>query len=145
MNVDSVKDFLLALNTCWQSGDLQGLAHFYHPDVVLLPPDLGEPIHGRDQVVDSYREFQDAATLEDFQIVGLDVFEFPAPTDSPAVSSGTNNTWMAHLTFTVSYTLAGDQYIESGLEIYTVADVDGALKILWRHQSVLDSRLAEKA
>lgn len=137
MSRDNIGNFLLALNECWQSGDLDALAEFYHPDVVLLPPDLGEPIRGRGQVVDSYREFQNAATLEDFQITGLEVFDFSGST--------ANATWMAHLTFTVSYTLDGDHYIESGLEIYTVAEVAGALKILWRHQSVLDSRLAEKA
>ena len=57
----AVRDFLLALNDCWQRGDLEALESFYHPDVVLLPPDLGQPICGREAVVASYLEFLQAA------------------------------------------------------------------------------------
>ena len=64
----------------------------------------------------------------------MDVFAF----------AGTG-TFSAHLTFDVTYTLADETYVEKGLEVYTVADDQGELKIVWRHQSVLDSRLKEKA
>lgn len=141
MGTDQVRDFLLALNDCWQSSDLSGLPDFYHTDVVLLPPDMGEPIRGRVAVVDSYREFRQAATLKDFQVTGLEVFDFPF--NDAADGSGFAS-YMAHLTFTVAYTLEGDDYVETGMEVYALAEAEGALKIIWRHQSVLDSRLAEK-
>lgn len=141
MGTDQVRDFLLALNDCWQSSDLTGLPDFYHPDVVLLPPDMGEPICGREAVVGSYREFRQAATLKDFQVSGLEIFDFPF---SDANGDTRFASHMAHLTFTVAYELEGDDYVETGMEVYALAEVEGALKIIWRHQSVLDSRLAEK-
>ena len=130
MKADNPGDFLLALNACWQTGDLAALAEYYHPDVVLLPPDMGEPIRGRTAVIQSYQDFLEATTLEHFEVTGLEVFSFPT-------------THMAHLTFSVSYTLDGDTYVETGIEAYTLGEFDGRLKILWRHQSVLDSRLAD--
>ena len=137
MTVEDARKFLTALNECWQAGDLAAIADFYHPDVVLLPPDLGAPIHGRDAVVASYREFLDAATLDLFEITSLDVFPFD--TGSGAA------TLVAHLAFDVAYTLNEETYVEKGLEVYTLGEQNGQMKVLWRHQAVLDSRLAEKA
>lgn len=145
MTADNPNDFLLALNNCWQTGDLAALAEYYHPDVVLLPPDMGEPIRGRQAVIESYQDFLEAATLEHFEVTGLEVFSFPVTGAQSAPATHIPTTYIAHLTFSVSYTLDGDTYVETGMEAYTLGQVDGRLKILWRHQSVLDSRLAEKA
>ena len=128
---------LLDLNDCWQRGDVSSIAAFYHPDVVLLPPDLGEPICGSEAVVASYLEFLQAATLERFEVLSLDVFPFSAEPGS--------RTAAAHLRFAVTYTLLDERYVEQGLEAYTLADVGDGLQILWRHQSVLDSRVESKA
>ncbi len=133
----AARDLVLALNDCWPRGDLDALAQFYHPDVVLLPPDLGEPICGREAVVASYLEFLQAASLEHFEVLALEVFPFQG--------TGGSRTFMAHLTFAVTYTLDGETYVEKGLEAYTIAGDDDGLKILWRHQSVLDSRVEAKA
>jgi ketosteroid isomerase-like protein len=134
---EQVRDFLIHLNACWQTGDLQALEGFYHPEVVLLPPDLGPPIRGREAVVASYLEFLQAATLDHFEVLDLDVFPFPA---GPELA-----TYVAHLTFAVTYTLDGETYVEKGLEAYTLSEEAGRLKILWRHQSVLDSRIEAKS
>ena len=71
MSAAAVRAFIAELNDCWQRGDVEALTHCYHPDVVLLPPDLGPPIRGRDAVVASYRDFLDAARLDRFQPVEL--------------------------------------------------------------------------
>jgi len=132
VNHESVREFLTALNDTWQRGDVDALNAYYHADVVLLPPDLGEPIRGRDAVVGSYRDFLDSARLNRFQTLDLTIFSFPG-------------TEIAHLTFEVDYTLDGARYLEKGLEVYTVLETNDGLQIVWRQQSVLDSRLAEKS
>lgn len=136
MNGETVRQFIMTLNDCWQRGDVDALPEYYHPDVVLLPPDLGVPIRGRDAVVASYRDFLDTARLNRFQALELDVYSFPAPVGGSHI---------AHLTFEVDYTLDGSQYLERGLEVYVVQEIDDRLQIVWRQQSVLDSRLAEKS
>lgn len=133
--------FLEDLQEAWQSGDLDRVARFYHPEVVLLPPDLGSPIVGRDAVVQSYEDFLQAASLDEFDVIDLTIFSFD--------TAGNSATCVAHMKFTIIYELGGDRYVETGLEIYTVVkervDDGENLSIIWRCQTVLDSRLEEKA
>lgn len=144
MSTEPVRDFLLALNQRWMAGELERLAEFYHPDVVLLPPDLGLPIRGRDAVVASYREFAEAATLEAFHITSLDITPFTGQPEAQAMTS-TAGVHVAHMRFDVAYELDGSRYREQGLEVYTVLDNGSGLAIVWRAQLVLDSRLAESS
>ncbi len=134
---EQAREFVINLNECWQRGDLEALSAYYHPDVVLLPPDMGEPICGREAVVASYLEFLQAATLDNFEVLKLDIFPFDA--------AGDTHTVVAHLTFAVTYTLEGETYVEQGFEAYTLGEGEGGLQILWRHQSVLDSRVEAKS
>jgi hypothetical protein len=53
---------------------------------------------------------------------------------------------MAHLNFEIVYDLDGERYVEKGLEVYTIIEQGGdGLKIVWRCQTVLDSRLSSKS
>ena len=80
-----IEQFVRELNDTWQQGKLDELNRFYHPDVVLLPPDAGKPIHGRNTVIDTYHDFASAATLHEFAISSLEVFEFATPTGRGSV------------------------------------------------------------
>ena len=136
MTLERVDTLLRDLQSSWQAGDLARIASFYHPDVVLLPPDMGEPITGRDAVVDSYRQFLDAARLDRFVITDLTSWTFDGLTSETA---------MAHLNFQITYQLEDERFIDTGLEVYTlVAGTEGPL-IVWRSQTVLDSRLEAKS
>ena len=73
-----IERFIRKLNDTWQQGKLDELNRFYHVDVVLLPPDAGEPIHGRSAVIDTYNDFASSATLHEFVIDSLEVFDFSA-------------------------------------------------------------------
>lgn len=117
-----------ALNDAWQSGELDRLGDFYHAEAVLLPPDAGDPIVGRDAIVASYRDFDEAAVLLHFAVTEL-------------LTYGFDRTHLVHMRFDVRYELEGSRYEESGLEIYSLIEQeDGRFVIVWRGQSVLDSR-----
>ena len=132
MIVDRVRTFLSHLNHCWPTATPARLADFYHPDVVLLPPDLGAPIIGRAAVVESYAEFLRTARLVSFEVEKLETFAY-------------SQTCMAHLNFDIVYDLGGDRYQDKGLEIYTIIEQAERLEIVWRCQTVLDSRLSSKS
>jgi len=136
--MEDVRQFLLDLHDCWPGGDLERLSGFYHPEVILLPPDMGPPIRGRDAVVESYAQFLNAAQLERFEVSSLELFSFEP------------GTHMAHLEFDIAYELDNERYVEKGMEIYTVvenADIESGRRfsIVWRSQIVLDSRLEAKS
>lgn len=131
---ERIEKFLDALNDAWQRNDTAALAAFYHPDTVMLPPDLETPILGRDSVVASYRDFSESATLLEFAVTRYETFGF-------ASSAGTPVLQMAHMYFDVRYELQGATHSESGLEIYSLLDSGDTLQIVWRCQTVLDSRI----
>lgn len=112
------------LNEAWQEQRFEAIGEYYHPDVILLPPDAGEPITGRDAVVASYGDFA-AAELLDFTVERYDTYEF----------SGTG---VCHMRFAVEYTLDGARYRERGLEVYVIVDVETRPQIIWRSQSLTE-------
>ncbi|MCZ6617298.1 MAG: nuclear transport factor 2 family protein [Gammaproteobacteria bacterium] len=122
-----IEGFVRELNNTWQQGKLEELTRFYHPDVVLLPPDAGEPIYGRSAVIDTYGDFASAATLHEFVISSLEVFDFAA-------------TAVVHMGFAVEFSLQQQRLRESGLEVYVLNITDGEPAIVWRCQNILESR-----
>ncbi len=122
-----IERFVRELNDTWQQGKLDELNRFYHPDVVLLPPDAGKPIHGRSTVIDTYHDFASAATLHEFAISSLEVFEFAT-------------TAVVHMRFVVEFSLEKQHLREAGLEVYVLNIADGKPAIVWRSQQILESR-----
>ena len=121
---ERMTDHVNQLNQAWQDRQFDALAQFYHPNVVLLPPDAGPPIVGRDGVVASYQDFA-AAELVDFTAEAIDTFEF-------------GDTGVCHLRFQIEYLLEGSRYRERGVEVYVMTRVGGELAIIWRSQSLTE-------
>jgi len=145
---DHIDKFVRKLNDCWQSGRLAELASFYHPDAVLLPPDDGVPIIGRDNILNTYRDFTAAAVLYEFQITELECFSFPAVADDVShpvpVPHPEPVTHVVHMRFEIEYELGDVLYRESGLEVYAIMEAQedsDSTKVVWRSQSVLDNRV----
>ncbi len=123
----AIERFVRELNDTWQQGKLDELTRFYHPDVVLLPPDAGEPIQGRSAVIDTYHDFASAATLHEFVISSLEVFDFAT-------------TAVVHMGFVVEFSLQEQRLREAGLEVYVLNIADAEPEIVWRSQNILESR-----
>ncbi|MFV2089668.1 MAG: nuclear transport factor 2 family protein [Pseudomonadales bacterium] len=135
---EQVRQLLVDLHSTWPKGDMEALVRFYHQDVVMLPPDLGRPIIGRDAVVLSYQEFLQSAQLHDFTVTSIDVYSF-ANSLAPGTAA---NTHVAHLYFDILYSLDGERFSEQGLEVYTIIEDQQRTEIVWRSQMVLDSERA---
>ncbi len=126
---DAIRNLISALNDAWQQEDWTAVEGCYHKDVVLMPPDAGTPILGRDAVLETYRDFCQAARLERFHQLELEVFSF-------------ERTHIAHMRFEVDYELDGERYRDEGLEIYVLAPAgDGAAPVvIWRQQQLLNQQ-----
>jgi ketosteroid isomerase-like protein len=111
-------------NEAWQAQDWDTLARCYHPTAILVPPDAGEPIISREDIVSTYREFMEVAIIDDFQITELDSYDFPS-------------THLVHMHFTVEYQLEGQTLKDIGLEVYAI-DLAETAVIVWRSQSITD-------
>jgi len=125
MNTTRLERFIDQLNEGWLAADYPALQRCYHADTVLLPPDAGEPIVGRDAVLATYRDFHSLATISQFQVTKLQLMPFP-------------NTTMCHMRFDISYTHNQLSLSESGLEVYTlIEDPVVGPQIIWRAQFTL--------
>lgn len=126
-SADAARDLITTLNQAWQAGDMGTVSATYHPQAVLLPPDLGPVIRGRDAIVDTYTDFNANAVLRHFEVTDTEVFDFES---SHAV----------HLKFTLAYEFDGATLEDEGLDIYLTSPYAGGLTVVWRQQVVLASR-----
>ena len=112
------------LNEAWPRGDWDTVSACFHPDVVMLLPDSDELLRGRDDMLASYREFFDIATLHSLAIGEIEVF-------------GHANAAVCHMHFTIDYAIEGEREQADGLEVYVLAKgQDGEARIVWRTQQL---------
>ena len=133
MNRSQTQQFIEHLNQAWLGEDTLTLERLYHADVVLLPPDAGEPIVGRAAVLASYRDFHAAASVIRFEVRSLEVYEFVATT-------------LVHMRFDIDFKFSIDasdvpHQSETGLEVYTLVEQPETPaqnpQIVWRAQFAL--------
>ncbi len=125
--MSDIQQTIRDLNAAWQRGDLDTVRTLYHPQAILLPPDAGEPLDGRDLIVESYREFLDYAELVAFEITAMNSRDFGA-------------TGVCHMRFVTEYRYQRQHMKDSGLDVYVLqrADDDG-YRVVWRSQTLLTS------
>ncbi len=125
--------FITSVNQAWQGADYATLGACYHPDAVLLPPDLGPVITGRDAIVDTYREFDTSVDLLDFQVRNITTHNY-------------GTTAVVHMDFAVDYRFKGQPgeqtsraFSDEGQEIYVINAEGPEPLIVWRQQIVTAS------
>jgi ketosteroid isomerase-like protein len=121
---DQHQEIVRRCNDAWQQRNWEVLSDCYHPDAILLPPDAGEPISGRDDIIATYQEFMAAATIGEFRITDLTSYDF-------------THTHLVHMRFELEYQLDSQTLKDIGLEVY-VLESDATPRIVWRSQSITD-------
>lgn len=125
MNQSDLPAFIEHLNASWVDQNYAALADCYHPEVVLLPPDVGTPITGREAVITTYRDFHALVNVREFEVTELSFFPHTAAT-------------MCHMRFAITYELNDRVMHESGMDIYTIVPgPENAPVISWRAQITL--------
>ncbi len=143
MTPAQVEDFLNHLNKSWLDQDYEALASAYHPEVILLPPDAGIPLEGRETICATYQDFHAACSVDRFMITELQSWTFAQQNQTVT---------KAHMRFEIDYRLKDvstsvtgappvsrpELQCEQGLEVYTLLSNPGsAPQIIWRAQFTL--------
>jgi uncharacterized protein (TIGR02246 family) len=110
---------LTAINRAWRAGRLDELRSFFHPDAVIVRPDLTPVGSGRDACVESYAEFLAAATVHEFDETQVRVDEY----DRAAVVS---------YEYRIRYDSNGVAYDERGREVIVLVRQDETWQVAWR-------------
>jgi len=154
-----IVQFLENLNTAWLTCDYAALERFYHAGVVLLPPDAGAPLLGRDAVIATYRDFHSVCSVVRFNMTDTSSWRFEANSQMPSTPdltpdlATTVTTTMVHMRFEIDYRFTNSAQVpdsaatstpspiqaEQGMDIYTLqhSAQDPHPVIIWRAQFTL--------
>lgn len=116
-----IENLVNRMNDDWLNDRIENLDQYFHKQVVLLQPGTHKQITGREEIIDSYREFAEEAEVSDFRIKDfrIDVFE---------------DTAVALYTFRIKYRIESTNYDETGLEILVFNRHNDKWLIVWRNQ-----------
>jgi hypothetical protein len=107
------------INACWREKRYDRIGDWVVDDAVIAPPGGGERFRGREAYVQSYRDYDSAATTLEFEA------------GEPAVDI-VADTAVAVCPFRVVYEIDGATYRERGDEILVFERSEGQWKIAWR-------------
>ncbi|MFK7912522.1 MAG: nuclear transport factor 2 family protein [Pseudomonadales bacterium] len=111
-----------ALQVAWQQEDWDAVSALFHPDAMLLPPDMGPIIHSRGDIVASYQEFMAQAQMHAFAMTDCQVQPFA-------------QSCMVQCAFDIEFSLGSQRESDRLQEIYLLEQRDrSALQIVWRQQ-----------
>lgn len=143
-----IAQFLENLNSAWLNRDYESLARSYHPEIVLLPPDAGAPLLGRQAVIDTYKDFHAACSVERFSVTEAASWSF-ANTETAATPTQASQTTIVHMRFAIDYRITAAAtsttsteaplQCEEGMDVYTLQHTTHSPDptIIWRAQFTL--------
>jgi len=119
----AIRDLLSRINDAWinQRGEAitAALNECFAEDAVMRGPDFAFISKGRDLVVQSYRDFISNAEVKNVSL------------DEPEIDV-TGETATAQYKWTMTYTLAGQEYTEHGRDLFVLARRDKKWLAVWR-------------
>jgi hypothetical protein len=116
---EDIRRLLAKLTEAWLKGHFEDLAECFHEAAVIRGPALQELARGKEACVRSYEDFSREATVEEF--------EEPAPEIDIR-----DNTAVAVAPWTISYTIKGESFRESGKDLYLLVREGGRWLIVCR-------------
>jgi ketosteroid isomerase-like protein len=116
---DAVLAVVSGINDCWRAKRYDGLGELLADDVVLAAPGFASRVRGRGAYVQSYRDYDAAATTLAFSSgePQVDVF---------------GDTSVVVYPFDVTYELDGKPYHDRGHDILALTRSGGDWKVVWR-------------
>lgn len=121
-----IEAFIRSLNDAWLDGNYDELYAYFSQDCVLLPPDGIDAIVGADPIIDSYRQFGEMSTINEFSIENIETFT-------------RSDMAVCHVCFEVDYEIDGQRYVERGLDVYVLSITGTYFQVVWRTQKNLTS------
>ena len=118
-DIEEIRNILQKINNAWYSGNPDELNDFFHTDIVMKGPNFQTIAKGRDVCVQSYKDFLAQCTVKDYQQSEPDIDAW-------------GDTAVAIMPWTMTYVLNGEEYTESGFDVFTFARQDGKWLAVWR-------------
>lgn len=116
---DEIADLVHRINGAWTEGRFDELNEYFSPDMVLAMPGGMKRIIGREEIIASYREFSENATIHDFEAEApvVDVFD---------------GTAIATTGFRIGYEYEGKASTEGGTDLLVFEKGADGWRVVWR-------------
>ncbi len=116
---EAIRRVVLQINELWLSKRYDEIGELLSEHVVIAPPGFEGRIHGREAYVQSYRDYDQAATTHDFspEEPEIDIVGDVAITVCP---------------FFIVYELTGKIYREKGYDVLVFSRIAGEWSVVWR-------------
>jgi ketosteroid isomerase-like protein len=112
-------EVVTAVNQAWRDGRFEELGSLFHPDAVIVGPDLTPVARGRDACVQSYAEFSAAATVHEFDETWVRLHEY-------------GNAAVVGYEYRIRYEFKDGAYDERGREVILLVRRDETWQVAWR-------------
>jgi len=114
-----IKDVIEKINAAWAKNRVDELEQYFHEDMVIVAPEFGGRLEGRDACIGSYREFTGRATVDDLRLdeVSIDVC---------------GPTAVATYRFAVTYTMNEARHRNIGWDIFVFTRENDCWLATWR-------------
>jgi len=116
---EEIRLILQQINNAWYSGNPDELNEFFHFDIVMKGPCFQTIARGRDACIQSYKDFLTQCTIKDYQQSEPDIDVW-------------GDTAVSIVPWTMTYVLNGEEYTESGFDVFTFARHEGKWLAVWR-------------
>ncbi len=111
--------FIEDFNSAWIKGDINKLTSLLDENIVFVTPDLKTEIRGRDNCIQTIREYLKQAETRSFEVLDRKIHIW-------------KNTAVVSIDYYVEYVLNDTLYKENGKEFWTLQDKDNSWKMVWR-------------
>jgi ketosteroid isomerase-like protein len=116
---ESIHLLLRKISAAWRNGHIEELNAFFHDDMVIVGPDLGQLPRGRAACVQSYRDFMGTATVHEYN-------------ESEPVIEVWGGTAVTTSAWEMTYEMNGQVLREAGQEVFAFARDSEGWRVVWR-------------
>ena len=114
-----ILELIEQLNDAWVKGSPEQLSSFFREDIVMVHPDFIHRTEGREACIASYVDFCSQAKVNDFKLgeTSIDVID---------------DTAIATYSYEISYEMGGEQFTDTGRDLFVFIREDGRWQAVWR-------------
>ncbi len=114
-----LENIIRKINRAWLDEDYSYLEDIFHDEIVFTNPAGEEPLKGKKDCIESYRQFMSSANVFKFEEQNFNSYSW----DSAAV---------IEYSFFIDYEINDEHFRENGKDIYAFQRRDGEWKAVWR-------------
>jgi uncharacterized protein (TIGR02246 family) len=115
----TIRDVLRTINDAWRRGRVEELGEYFHPEAVIVAPGFRKRAQGRDECMQSYKDFVAATKVTDYQ-------------ESDMTVDIWGDTAVASYHYEIAWEVKGQPYRDSGRDVFVLRREGGKWLVVWR-------------